>query len=378
MAEQTDSNRAGARRAVPETPHTIRLAEVSGIPIRLHYFFLLFLAWIAFSSSGPNRLLGVLTLVGIFTCVVLHELGHSIIAQRFGIRVSEIVLYPIGGVARMEKMPAPRAELWIALAGPAVNVVIAIALFAALQFTTGLAPWDQIWLTPGHFWQKLLHANLLLVGFNLIPAFPMDGGRVLRALMAMAMGETRATEIAATIGQVLALGLGLLGVFSGNLFWLLIAVFVFMAAGQEAAMYRGKAFLEGLHVSDAMITDLRTLPVGATLGDAQDLLLHTSQTDFPVVHGDEVVGLLSRIKLFQSLREKGPSEYVAGAMERDYPSVGPDDDLQEVAADMQGGQQSCVLVMENGRLAGMVTMENLAELLILRQIMQQAPAGRRA
>jgi Zn-dependent protease/CBS domain-containing protein len=376
-AENTPSRRT--RRSAVETPYTLSMGVVAGIPIRLHYSFLLVLAWIAFVSSGPDRLMGVLTVIGIFTCIVLHELGHSLVAQRYGIEVSEIVLYPIGGVARMQKLPAPHAELWIALAGPAVNVVIASILYAALHFSGGLAPWDQVWLTPGHFWQKILYSNALLIGFNMIPAFPMDGGRVLRALLALGLGETRATEIAAYIGQVLALVMGLVGIWSGfNIVLVLIAIFIFMAAGQEAAMYRGKAFLEGLLARDGMITELKTLTVGETLGDAQELLLHTSQTDFPVLHGEEVVGLLSRISLFQNLRDKGADEYVAGAMERDFPTASPDDDLQELAADMQSNQTSCVIVMQEGRLLGMVTMENLAELLILRQIMQRSAVTRGA
>lgn len=374
MSDLQTDRQANPRPKRPATPYTLSLGEVAGIPIRLHYLFLLFLAWIAFISSGPDRLIGVLTVIGIFTCIVLHELGHSIVAQRYGIGVSEIVLYPIGGVARMQKSPSPHAELWIALAGPAVNVVIAAALFAVLHLSGGLTPWDQVWLSPGRFWQKILSTNVLLVGFNMIPAFPMDGGRVLRAILAMTIGETRGTDIAAAIGQVIALGLGLLGLFGpfANFFLVLIAVFIFMAAGQEAAMYRGKALLEGLQVRDGMITEIKTLPVGATLSDAQELLLHTSQTDFPVVHGEEVVGVLSRMALFRYLREKGADEYVAGVMNRDFDSASPDDGLQELAADMQANQLSCVLVIQSSRLQGMVTMENLAELMILRQITQRS------
>jgi CBS domain-containing protein len=203
----------------------------------------------------------------------------------------------------------------------------------------------------------------------------MDGGRVFRALLAMRIGEARATQMAATVGQVLALGLGLmgLGLLGGqpNLIWLFIAIFVFIAAGQEAAQFRSRAYLEGARVRDAMITEFHTLPVGANLGEAQELLIHTTQVDFPVTNGDQVVGLLSRLDLFKGLRNEGPTAYVAGSMQRDFPAVGPDDELQELASDMQSAQRSCTLVMEGERLVGLVTMENLAELLILRQIAQQ-------
>src|SRR3954453_8889268 len=144
MAELEKVGPTKRRRNTPETAYTVSLGEVAGIPIRLHYSFLLVLAWIAFRSSGPDRLMGVLTVLRIFACIVLHELGHSLVAQRYGIGVSEIVLYPIGGVARMKKIPSPRAELWIALAGPAVNVVIAIAVFSILHLSGGLTPWDQV------------------------------------------------------------------------------------------------------------------------------------------------------------------------------------------------------------------------------------------
>lgn len=362
------------QRAPSETPHSLGLLTVMGIPIRIHYTFFLLLAWLAFYESGPSRLYGLLNILGIFTCVVLHELGHSVIAQRFGIQVSEIVLYPIGGVARLEKNPPPRAEVWIAIAGPAVNVIIAGLIYAILTARgVPLLPWGELMAERGHYWQKLLFSNILLVLFNLIPAFPMDGGRVLRALLAMGVGEARGTQIAASIGQILALGLGLLGLF-WNPMLLFIAFFVFIGAGQEAAQQRGKAFLEGLSVREGMITDFRTLPVGATLAEARDLLIHTSQVDFPVLHGEEVVGVLARIALFQGLRDQGPTAYVAGSMAREFPVAAPNDDLQELVEEMQASQRSCVLIMEDGRLIGLVTMENIAELLILRQIMERTEA----
>jgi Zn-dependent protease/CBS domain-containing protein len=366
----SDTNRQ-ARPAAPESAWALNLGTVSGIPIRLHFTFFLLLAWLFFRDTGPSRWFSVLYVLGIFACVVLHELGHSLVAQRYGIGVSEITLYPIGGVARIEKIPGPRQELWIALAGPAVNVVIAALIYLGLQVSGGLANWRSIVMNSGHWWQNLMAANIFLFVFNMIPAFPMDGGRVLRALLALRMGEVRATEVAAGVGQFLAIALGFYGFFLPNFLLVFIAFFVFLGAGQEAMMYRRKALVEGVPVKAAMIRDFRTLPVGATLRQAADLLLETSQQDFPVVMGDEVVGVLSRQALLRGFAEHGPDSYVTGSMLREFPVAAPDADLQDIAADLQGGQNGCILVMENGRLVGLVTMENLAELLVLRQIAER-------
>jgi Zn-dependent protease/CBS domain-containing protein len=371
MSESNATQDRKPRRAAPETPYSLHLVTVSGIPIRVHITFGLLLAYLIIADNSPNRFMGVLYVLGIFTCVVLHELGHSIVAQRFGIGVSEIVLYPIGGVARLEKLPGARQELWIALAGPAVNLVIAAILFVVLRPASIGAAWGQAFTEEGTWPQRLLAANLILALFNLIPAFPMDGGRILRALLALRMGEVQATQIAASIGQILALGLGFLGLVNGNFILLAIAFFVFIGAGNEVAMYQNRALVEGVPVRDAMITDFRTLEVGATLGQAADLLLQTSQTDFPVIHGGETVGVLDRRALLQGMAEQGRDAYVAGSMQRNFLTAKPDADLQELASEMQTSGRTCAIVTTDDKLLGMVTMENLAELLVVRQIMQQ-------
>ncbi len=339
------------------------LGRVSGIPIRLHFTFLLLLGWLAVSGS----LVGMLLVVGVFICVVLHELGHSVVAQKYGIGVAEIVLYPIGGVARLEKLPEPKQEFWIALAGPAVNVILAAILYAALIATHSPIPWSEFFGQGGGLLQRLLFANLMLFGFNLIPAFPMDGGRVLRAILAMKMGDLRGTEIAAGIGQMLAICLGFYGLIAPQPFMIFIALFVFIGAGQEASMYRGRALVEGVPVHKATITDFRTLAPDATLGEAAELLLKTSQQDFPVVHGEEAIGILTRNALLRGLAEEGRTGYVTRWMDREFLTVSPDTDLSAIAADMQSGQQACALVMRDGELLGIVTLENLAELLLVRQ-----------
>jgi len=370
MADQREVSRGSSQSTSQESGWSINLGSVSGIPIRLHFTFFLLLLWFAFRFAGPERWQGLLFVLGIFACVVLHELGHSLVAQRFGIAVRDITLYPIGGIARMERLPKPREELWITLAGPAVNLAIAAILYVALQASGALVSWDRLTAGGGYWWQNILLANVVLFVFNMIPAFPMDGGRILRAFLALQLGELRATEIAAGIGQFLAIVFGFFGLLY-NPFLLFIAFFVFLGAGQEAAMYQQKALVEGVPVRAAMMTEFRTMPVGASLREAADRLLESSQSDYPVVDGSEVVGLLSRQDLLRGLAKQGPTGYVAGAMTRDFLAVSPEADLQEIAAEMQSGQRPAVLVMENNELLGLVTMENLAELLVLRQILKR-------
>ncbi len=377
MANTGNEDRRGTSKPSAEGGWSVHVATVSGIPIRLHFSFLFLLALIAWNSPPNARVGGILLMLGVFLCVVLHELGHSVTAQRYGIGVAEIVLYPIGGIARMEKLPKPHQELWIALAGPAVNVVIAGILYVCLNAAGLLRPAELGQMGSANILANLMVINVSLAVFNMIPAFPMDGGRVLRALLALRMGEVRATEVAAGIGQMLAITAGFLVLMNyqtlgaNGILYLFICFFVFVGAGQEAAMYRGKALVEGLSVRAAMLTDFRTLPVGASLRQATDLLLQTSQQDFPIMNGDEVVGVLPRSSLLRGLAEAGPDTYVAEVMSREFLVVPPDGDLEEIASGMQSGQTPVVLVMEDGALKGMVTLENLAELLIVRQLSQR-------
>ena len=359
----------------------LRIATVAGIPIRLHFTFLLFLLWIYVAGPGSARLTGVLYVLAVFACVVLHELGHSVVALRYGIPVADITLYPIGGVARIEKRPAARQELWIALAGPAVNVVIAV-LLAAVLAAQGKLPLatDLVHFGGGMtgFVAGVLKANIALVVFNMIPAFPMDGGRVLRAIMALNMPPERATAIASGIGQSIAIGVGVWAVLSGHWFYMFIAFFVYIGAGQEAFVYRQAALTEGVPVKNAMMTDVRTLTVGNTLKEAADVLLDTAQHDFPVLHGDQVQGLLTRDGLLRGLAEAGPSGYVAGAMSRAFASAGPDDDLGESLTSLQA-QAGPLLILDPARpgtLLGIVTSENMQEYFAVRQIVAARSGAR--
>jgi Zn-dependent protease/predicted transcriptional regulator len=351
----------------------LRIATVAGIPIRLHFTFLLFLLWVGLAGPHGAGGLSILYVLAVFLCVVLHELGHSVVALRYGIPVLDITLYPIGGVARIEKRPTAKQELAIAVAGPAVNVVIALLLWgvlAALKPSLTLASLQGAAQTVPVFLTKVLLANVMLVLFNLIPAFPMDGGRVLRAVLSLNMPPARATNIASSIGQSLAIIAGIYAIFHSNWFLMFIAFFIYLGAGQEAFAYRQAALGEGVKVRDAMMTDVRTLTVGSTLKEAADLLLDTSQQDFPVVHGDQVQGLLTRDGLLRGLSGQGPSGYVAGAMFRQFASVGPDEDLGETLPLLQASSGPLLVLdpAQEGRLLGMITGENVQEYFAVKQI----------
>src|SRR4051812_6962483 len=268
---------------------SIRVARVAGTEVKIHVTFLLLLAWIWFMHyrEGGTQAAwqGVLFVVLLFACVVLHEFGHAFAARLYGIHTPDITLLPIGGVARLQRMPdKPGQELVVALAGPAVNVVIAAVLFASRGPTA--SPDEVAHLENPHndLLGTLAWVNVSLVVFNLIPAFPMDGGRVLRALLAMRLSYARATQVAANIGQFMAFGLGFVGLTNPNMRMLvLIAVFVFFGAQSESAHAQLKSVFAGLRVHAGMVTQFRTLPLGADLNGAVEALLRTSQHDFPVV-----------------------------------------------------------------------------------------------
>ena len=312
---------------------SFKIARMLGIDVFLHASFLLVLAFIAVTHwLAHGSLVAVVSGVGffvaLFACVLLHEYGHALMARHFGVGTKDITLLPIGGVARLERMPdKPVQELWVALAGPAVNVVIAAALAVCLTLTGAWEPLTALSTTGGGFAERLLAVNVLLVLFNMIPAFPMDGGRVLRAVLAMRMEYARATRISVSIGQGLALVFGVIGFFS-NPFLMLIAVFIWFGAGQEAAATEMKATIRGLPVREAMLTDFRTLTPHATLGDATRLLIKGSQQDFPVLEDDRVVGILTHSRLFEVLRERGEWTRVSVAMERDFRTLSADEPLE--------------------------------------------------
>lgn len=354
----------------------LKLGVAAGIPIYLHASFVLIVAWVALrywaiAQSVTVMLQGVAFILLLFGCVVLHELGHALMARRYGIRTRDITLWPIGGVARLERMPEqPLQEFFVAIAGPAVNIAIAGALFAWMWLTGTLDALTSLGLVEGSLAARLMIVNLILVIFNLLPAFPMDGGRVLRALLAMRLSYDRATQVSAFIGQGMAVVFGLIGLLA-NPFLVLIAFFVWMGASAEVRMARIKTALGSIPVYRAMITDFRTLQPSETLSDAVPLALHGSQHDFPVVDQGRVVGVLARQDIRNALAHGHQDRPVAETMRRDFERI----DALDMMATAFDRLQSCACrtlpVERFGRLVGLVTVDNVGELLMLRSALHR-------
>ncbi|MCS6953435.1 MAG: site-2 protease family protein [Bryobacterales bacterium] len=354
-----------------------KIAEFAGIGVYVHATFTLLIAWVVLThwlegQSLEATLAGVLFILALFACVVLHEFGHALAARRFGIATRDITLLPIGGVARLERMPDdPRQELWVALAGPAVNVGIAALLYLWLDLTGGWQPVDALTVTRGSFAERLLLVNVFLVVFNMLPAFPMDGGRVLRAALAMRMEYTRATQIAASLGQAMALLFGFLGFFY-NPFLLFIALFVWMGAAQEASMVQMKWALGGIPVQRAMQTDFRTLAAGDPLERAVEMILAGSQQDFPILDDGRLVGILTRNDLLKALAQGRTHATIREVMQRDFRPVEASEMLETAFLKLQDCQCHTLPVVRRGELVGLVTAENLGELLMIQAALQKS------
>jgi Zn-dependent protease/CBS domain-containing protein len=357
-----------------------RVARLWDIDIYMHATFVLIVGWVAFGYWFESHNLsavvsGVVFILALFGCVVLHEYGHALTARRFGIKTRDITLYPIGGVARLERIPdKPSEELWVALAGPVVNLLIAVGLIAYMALTGGLSGIQNLTVTSGSFMARLLSANLLLAGFNLLPAFPMDGGRVLRAILAMNLDHVRSTQIAATVGQAMALIFGFVGLFRDP-FLLFVAFFVWIGAEQEASMARIKSSLGGIPVSRAMQTHYDTLTPTDTLARAVVLILSGSQHDFPVVEGKRVVGVLERDALLKALARAGQSESVANVMRRGVPEIDSHEMLEAAMTRLEESGAKTLPVMHASELAGLLTSENIAEFMMIRSALRAASDG---
>jgi Zn-dependent protease len=365
--------RSTPRAASPGAVGSIRLL---GVPIRLHFTFVLLLIFLVVIGLGSNQSPGnySLFMVGLIVSVLLHELGHAFISSLYGIRTLEIVMFPIGGVARLERPAKPKEEFWIALTGPMMNLLIAgliFAVFYSQHKTVNLFALDQP--SDGNLIDRIALGNLILAGFNLLPAFPMDGGRMFRAILSRIRSEYEATRIATWSGRMLAISMGLYG-FIYMPMLAFVAFFIYLGAANEGAASRGRSLTQGIAVRAAMVTEYHTLSHGSSLRDAANLLLSTTQQDFPVVHGDQVIGLLGRNALLRGMATEGPDSYIASFMEREFPSVAPDQDLAEVLP-LLANAGSCALVMQEGKLLGLLTAENLSQFLLLRSVGLQPAEG---
>lgn len=350
---------------------SVSIGSISGIRIRIHLTFVLFLVWIGVAfwqqggaSAAANGLLYILLL---FLCVVLHEFGHILTARRFGSETLDVILLPIGGVARMKTIPEkPGQELAVALAGPAVNLVIALLLI-------GLIGWQSIIedvsrpMADARIFSLLAVANLILALFNLLPAFPMDGGRALRALLSYWLGRARATGVAMQIGHVLALGLGAVGLLNGQPLLVLVAAFIYFGATIENQSVQLHQLARQMTVSDAMITQLSTVPATSRISDAVGVLIHSTQHDIPVVDGmGKMIGLLTRNQILQDLHDSGGEMPVVDAMRTDIPALGERSGLDDALRLIEEQQLPAVAIADaRGRMVGMVTLENLGQMMML-------------
>ena len=351
---------------------SLSLGRIAGIRILVHWTFVLLLAWIVFSEMGrgsdlQTTLLSVGFVLTIFACVVLHELGHSLTAQRYGVQTKTITLLPIGGVASLERIPEnPKQELLIALAGPAVNVVIAFILWLLLPSLRTIP--DETFftqITSSNFLYLLMFVNVMLVVFNAIPAFPMDGGRVLRALLAFKLGRVRATQIAANLGQLLAIFFVFLGFF-GNPFLILIGIFVFFGAYSENMMVQHLDFLRGHSVREGMMTNYVSLAPTETVRDALDKLLLGSEHDFVVEQNGQVVGTISRMQLIQAIKNEQMQAPVTEIMTQEVRTFNVQDKLSEAYSELQKARASIYPVLENGHLAGVINSDNINEFILIK------------
>jgi Zn-dependent protease/CBS domain-containing protein len=350
---------------------SVTIGGFAGTAVKIHITFILFLAWIAFSAwsrGGPAAALdSTLFIVLLFACVVLHEFGHIAAARRYGIKTPEVTLLPIGGVASLQRLPSdPIQELVVALAGPAVNLAIGLVLIAALG-PPHPGDLEQIDNPSLSLLGRLAIANIFLAVFNLIPAFPMDGGRVLHALLAMRVGSPRATEIAARIGQALAFGFGFLGLF-GNPLLLFIAIFVYVAAAGEAQMSAAQQALKGVSVGEAMETRFTPVSIDASLGQAVDALLATAQHEFPVTDAFmKPVGLLTREDILSAVRTHGRDEPASAFMRSDVESVRAAAPVESLFERLQDPKAAALYVTDAaGKIVGLLTRQALGEVMMIR------------
>lgn len=377
---------------------SLRLARVWGIDIQVHWTFLLILVYGAFAYSAgradpvTGALYGILIIVLLFACVVLHELGHALTAKYFHVNVPYITLLPIGGVAQLERMPRrPWQEFLIAIAGPAVNFVLALILlpFAILLLGMSMQAGELNSLQDffvlvvsrtqqpgiGNLILYLTMTNIFLGVFNLLPAFPMDGGRILRALLALTLPYVRATRIAVLVGRAMAILFALLGISQFNIFLLLIAFFVYVGGRGELEAVESRYVLRDFHARQALNRSVQQLYTSERIDRAVDLIMTSYQADFPVFDlSNNFVGVVTRTRVVQALRGGRPDQRVGEVMlaAKDIPVISPEMNLADVWDCMIENRSQVVAVKEMGRFLGLLTLEDMSEVI---QVMGAAKEG---
>ncbi len=352
---------------------SLNLGRIFGIRVLVHWTFLILLAWVVFNEweKGSDTFTALLTLfyiITLFACVVLHELGHSLTARHFGIKTKKITLLPIGGVASLEQMPEkPRQELLVAIAGPAVNVAIAILLIpflGSMQTILASAGKNDYSITPQNFLFYLFLINILLVVFNAIPAFPMDGGRVLRAFLAMHMNRVRATHIASRLGQGIAVLFFIAGFFFDP-FLVFIGIFVFFGAYSENIMVQHLEFIKGHKIGEAMMKKFEIVDADSTIGNIVERILAGSDTVFMVTDKGQFAGIISMQNALAVLKDKGRDAVVRDHLEMGMTTFSPDQNLSAAYYYTQQNRNISCPVIENGKLVGLINSQKINEYMIV-------------
>ncbi|MCZ6875515.1 MAG: site-2 protease family protein [bacterium] len=358
-----------------------KIARIADIDIYIHVTFLLLIYFIGISYWNQHGTMaavvsGVGFILAIFGCVVLHEYGHSLTARRYGIRTRSITLLPIGGVALLENMPEdPRQEINVAIAGPVVNFVLAFILYLYLDFSGFQIAAEETGLTPGTFLHRLMMVNIFIGGFNLLPAFPMDGGRVLRAALAMRMGHAQATRQAVRIGQTIAVGMGLLGAMY-NPFLMFIAIFIWFGASMESTAEQLKSILGHASVRHAMLREFHTLSPDDKLAKAVELTLAGSQKDFPVGYRNNLDKVLHYSDLIRGLQAKGEHARISELPLQNILSADINEPLGKLLQRMQGNPAQMICVTDAGQIVGLLNLENILELIKIQEAVEKHRASR--
>jgi len=359
---------------------SFKVGRIFDIELRVHFTFFLIIFYaayiwgIGYEQGTAGAFYGAFLISVLFVCVVIHELCHSRMAQHYGAEVASITLLPIGGVSMLKNMPEePKKEFWVTIVGPFSNLVIGAILGVVLILMPGkvdTATTEQftdvlIGISLQGFITYMLIINVLLAVFNLLPAFPLDGGRVLRSILAQRMSYVQATRVAVTVGQIFAFLLGITGLLLGAWLWILIAVFIYLGAESEGAGTEMKTVLSQLTVGQAAETNAKVISPDQSLGEVVAIVLHAFQEDFPVVSGDSIVGVLTRANLITGLHQLGPHAPASQVMEKTFPVVKASAPFSEVYEKMNSSGIKAVPVVEGGRLLGMVTLEHLSEVFML-------------
>jgi Zn-dependent protease/predicted transcriptional regulator len=353
---------------------SITIAKIFGIPVRLHLTFLGFLLFIAIMNAVRGGIhsatYGVLFIIAIFISVTIHEIGHSLVAQSYGIKVKDITLLPIGGVSRIERIPDdPKQELRIAVTGPLVSFGIALLLFIIIILIAGPKGISGFSFVGGRFLPNLMWVNVLIGIFNILPGFPMDGGRVFRAILAQRMGYVKATKIAASVGQGFAILLGIVGLFF-NIWLVFIAFFIYIGAGEEERMVQVRSLLRDIPVAKVMATNFQKLSPDDTLRKALEHIYHGFQEDFPVVSENKIVGILTKNEILSSLHKLGLDTKVTEVMKKDFIAVKPNQMLTEVYEQIKRCGCSSLPVVKGNELLGIITMEAIGQFFMFESAQQ--------